>query len=121
MSLVPSPLDLLPVFNAQPGATLLLSPDWVIVGASDDYLAATLTQREAIVGQFIFDAFPDNPEAPEANAVANVRASLAQVLATKQAHEMASQHYDVPDPAQPGHFVERYWQPRHTPVLDAQG
>ena len=54
-----SPVDSLPVFNAQPGATLLLSPEWVIVGASDDYLAATLTQRTVIVGQFIFDAFPD--------------------------------------------------------------
>ena len=116
-----SPLDLLLVFNAQPGATLLLSPDWVIVGANDDYLAATLTQRDVIVGQFIFDAFPDNPEAPEANAVANVRASLEQVLATKQPHDMAPQHYDVPDRTRPGRFVERYWQPRHTPVLDAQG
>ena len=121
MSTTLPPVDLLPVFNAQPGATLLLSPEWVIVGASDDYLAATLTQRAAIVGQFIFDAFPDNPEAPEANAVANVRASLAQVMATGQPHEMAPQHYDVPDPAQPGKFVERHWQPRHTPVLDAAG
>ncbi len=115
------PFDLLAVFNAQPGATLLLSPDWVILGASDDYLAATLTQREAIVGQFIFEAFPDNPQTPEANAVANVRASLQQVLATKQPHTMAPQHYDVPDPTQPGRFVERHWQPRHTPVLDALG
>ncbi|MFD2718609.1 PAS domain-containing protein [Hymenobacter monticola] len=113
--------DLLPVFNAQPGATLLLSPDWVIVGASDDYLAATLTQRDAIVGQYIFDAFPDNPLAPEANAVANVRASLARVMATRQPHDMAPQHYDVPDRAQPGRFVERHWLPRHTPVLDAAG
>lgn len=32
---------MLPVFNAQPGATLLLSPQWVIVAASDDELAAT--------------------------------------------------------------------------------
>ncbi|MBC6698733.1 PAS domain-containing protein [Hymenobacter puniceus] len=114
-------LDFLSVFNAQPGATLLLSPDWVILGASDDYLAATLTQRDTIVGQFIFEAFPDNPQTPEANAVANVRASLQQVMATKRPHEMAPQHYDVPDRTQPGQFVERYWQPRHTPVLDAQG
>ncbi|SFQ68713.1 PAS domain-containing protein [Hymenobacter arizonensis] len=121
MSLAPPPPDLLPVFNALPGANLLLSPDWVIVGASDDYLAATLTQREVIVGQHIFDAFPDNPSTPEANAVANVRASLAQVLATRQPHEMAPQHYDVPDRAQPGRFVERHWLPRHTPVLDAAG
>ncbi|MGI4863351.1 MAG: PAS domain-containing protein [Janthinobacterium lividum] len=111
--------DLLLVFNTQPGATLLLSPDWLIVGASDDYLAATLTQRDTLVGQHIFYAFPDNPHTPEANAVANVRASLQQVLATKEPHEMAPQHYDVPDPARPGQFVERHWQPRHTPVLDA--
>jgi PAS domain S-box-containing protein len=113
--------DLLPVFNALPGANLLLSPGWVIVAASDDYLAATLTERVTIVGQYIFDAFPDNPQAPEANAVANVRASLTQVLATKQPHEMAPQHYDVPNPARPGQFVERHWQPRHTPVLDETG
>jgi signal transduction histidine kinase len=113
--------DLLPVFNAQPGATLLLSPDWVIVGASDDYLAATLTQREVIVGRHIFDAFPDNPLTPEANAVANVRASLTQVMATSRPHDMAPQHYDVPDRTQPGRFVERHWLPRHTPVLDPAG
>ncbi|MDF7815074.1 PAS domain-containing protein [Hymenobacter sp. YC55] len=113
--------NLLSVFNAQPGATLLLSPEWQIVGASNDYLAATLTERDLLVGQYIFDAFPDNPETPEANAVTNVRASLAQVLATKQPHDMAPQHYDVPDPAHPGRFVERYWKPRHTPVLDAAG
>ncbi len=113
--------DLLSVFNAGPGATLLLSPAWVIVGASDDYLAATLTQRDIIVGQFIFDAFPDNPQTPAANAVANVRASLQQVMATKQPHDMDPQHYDVPDQTRPGQFIERYWQPRHTPVLDAAG
>jgi PAS domain S-box-containing protein len=111
----------LPVFNAQPGASLLLSPEWVIVAASDDYLAATLTERGAIVGQYIFDAFPDNPQVPEANGVANVRASLAQVMATRQPHDMAPQHYDVPDRSRPGRFVERHWRPRHTPVLDAAG
>jgi PAS domain S-box-containing protein len=123
MPLAPLPPDLLPlpVFNAMPGATLLLSPEWQIVAASNDYLAATLTQRELIVGQYIFDAFPDNPNAPEADGVANVRASLAQVMATGQPHEMAPQHYDVPDPTQPGRFVERHWLPRHTPVLDTTG
>ncbi|WP_170934876.1 PAS domain-containing protein [Hymenobacter gelipurpurascens] len=121
MPTAPPLLDLLPVFNAQPGATLLLSPEWIIVGASEDYLVATLTERDIIVGQHIFDAFPDNPDAPEANGVANVRASLEQVMATKQPHDMDPQHYDVPDRARPGHFVERHWKPRHTPVLNAAG
>ena len=117
---LPTP-DLLPLFNALPGANLLLAPDLRIVGASDDYLASSLTQRDALIGQFLFDAFPENPEAAVANGEANVRASLAQVLATGRPHEMPPQHYDIPDPAQPGHFVERHWLPRHIPVLDAHG
>ena len=119
-TILPLP-DLLPVFNTQTGANLLLGPDLRIGAASDDYLAATLTERATLVGQFIFDAFPDNPGAPEANAVANLRASLAQVMATRQPHEMAPQHYDVPDRSQPGRSVERHWLLRHTPVLDAAG
>jgi signal transduction histidine kinase len=117
----PGARDFLAVFNALPGANLLLSPKWVIAAASDDYLAATLTERATLVGQFLFEAFPDNPETPKANAVSNVRAALAQVLATARPHEMAPQHYDVPDPAQPGRFVERHWLLRHTPVRDAVG
>jgi PAS domain S-box-containing protein len=109
------------VFNALPGANLLLSPDLRIVAASDDYLAATLTERATIVGQHIFDAFPDNPQAPQAQTVPNVRASLLRVLATRQPHELAPQHHDVPDRTQPGRFVERHWLLRHLPVLDAQG
>ncbi|MBO3270966.1 PAS domain-containing protein [Hymenobacter defluvii] len=61
-------------------------PDLVIVGANDD-LAATLSSPSGIliIGQHIFDVFPDNPETPEVN----VRASLRRVMASKQPHEMA--------------------------------
>jgi signal transduction histidine kinase len=118
-----SPSDLLPtaIFNALPRPYVLLSPDLVIEAVSDAYLRATLTRREQLLGKFIFDAFPDNPQAPEANGVLNLRASLAQVLATGQPHQMAQQHYDVPDPDHPGQFVERHWQPLNAPVLDEHG
>jgi signal transduction histidine kinase len=109
------------LFNALPTPHLLLSPAFVIEAVSDSYLHATLTSRERLVGQYMFDAFPDNPQTPEANGRHNVRASLQQVLATKQPHQLAQQHYDVPDPEHPGQFVERYWQALNAPVLDAQG
>ncbi|SNC68043.1 PAS domain S-box-containing protein [Hymenobacter gelipurpurascens] len=112
---------LLPIFNALPDAYLLLSPALLVEAASDAYLAATLTKREQLVGQYIFDAFPDNPQTPEARAVENLRASLAKVLATGQPHEMAQQHYDVPNPELPGQFVERHWLPRNIPILDELG
>jgi signal transduction histidine kinase len=109
------------LFNALPTPHLLLSPAFVIEAVSDAYLHATLTRREHLVGQYMFDAFPDNPQTPEANGLHNVRASLTQVLATKQPHRIERQHYDVPDPDRPGQFVERHWQALNAPVLDAQG
>jgi signal transduction histidine kinase len=109
------------LFNALPTPHLLLSPAFVIEAVSDSYLHATLTRREHLVGQYMFDAFPDNPQTPDANGMHNVRASLQQVLATGQPHRIVEQHYDVPDPEHPGHFVERYWQALNAPVLDAQG
>jgi signal transduction histidine kinase len=109
------------LFNALPTPHLLLSPALVIEAASDSYLHATLTRREHLVGRYMFDAFPDNPQTPEANSMHNVRASLQQVLATKQPQRIARQHYDVPDPERPGQFVERHWQALNAPVLDAQG
>ncbi len=119
-----SPTDLsalLPVFDALPAPYLLLTPGLLIEAVSEAYLAATLTRRADLLGRHLFDAFPDNPDAPEAQGVSNLRTSLEEVLATGLPHEMARQHYDVPDPARPGHFVERHWLPRNTPVLDAQG
>ena len=113
--------DLLSVFSALPSACLLLSPQFVIEAASDAYLGATATQRAALVGRYVFDAFPDNPNAADVHAVRDVRASLEQVLATGLPHELPLQPYDLPDSARPGQFVERYWQTRNAPVFDAQG
>lgn len=99
----------------------MLSADLLIAEISNAYLADTLTERAHLIGRHVFDVFPNNPQASEAYAVRNLRASLAQVLATGQPQEMARQHYDVPDPQHPGQFVARYWQPRNTPILDAEG
>ena len=115
------PLPLNPVFSVLPSPYLLLTPELVMVAASDAYLAATHTRRDTLLGQYLFDAFPDNPATPQAQATRNLRASLRQVLATGQPHTMPRQRYDVPDPDHPGQFLERYWLPRNAPVLDAAG
>jgi PAS domain S-box-containing protein len=118
---MPASPESVSLFNVLPTPHLLLSPAFVIEAVSDSYLHATLTRREHLVGQYMFDVFPDNPQAPEANGTHNVRASMQQVLATRQPQQIAQQHYDVPDPERPGQFVERYWQALNAPVLDAQG
>ncbi|GAB3309944.1 PAS domain-containing protein [Hymenobacter tenuis] len=112
---------LLSVFTVLPGAYLLLSPELIIKAVSNDYLAATASRREQLLGRPMFEAFPDNPMVPEANAVANLRSSLLQVLSTGQPHEMPLQRYDVQDHDNPGAFLERFWLPRNVPVSDEQG
>jgi len=111
----------LKALETAPVAFLVLSPDLYILTASDLYLEATKTEREALRGRHIFDAFPDNPDLPEADGMKNINASLQEVLRTKKRHVMNFQRYDVPDIAHPGKFITRYWDPSHTPVLDDNG
>lgn len=112
----------LSIFETLPDLYLILSSGLVILTASNAYLNATLTERETLVGKHIFEAFPDNPNTPEANGVNNLKVSLQMVLSTKKPHQMPLQHYDVPRPAfLGGGFEQKYWSPLNTPVLDGQG
>lgn len=110
------------VFAALPGMYLLLSPELTILDASEGYLQATMTSREQIVGRGMFEAFPDNPDDPNATGEANLRASLERVLADRSPDVMAVQRYDVRRPeADGGGFEERFWSPQNVPVLAADG
>lgn len=117
-------LDFKLLFESAPGLFLVLRPaqDFMILGASDAYLRATLTERERIVGRGLFEVFPDNPDDPHATGTSNLRASLERVLATKASDTMAVQKYDIRRPeSEGGGFEERFWSPVNSPVLGADG
>lgn len=107
--------ELKSLFESLPGLYLVLTPDLKIVAVSDAYLKATMTTREGILGRGIFEAFPDNPDEPEATGVSNLRASLERVLLNAAPDTMAIQKYDVRRPD--GVFEERYWSPINSPVV----
>ncbi|MCC9166284.1 PAS domain-containing protein [Pontibacter harenae] len=113
------PKQVLKAFESVPDLYLILSPDLVIFTASDAYLQATRTERNTIEGKYIFDVFPENPAAKEANAVNNLKASFQQVLSSKKPHRMAVQQYDLQ--LTDDKFETRYWEPTNTPVLDKKG
>lgn len=123
MSTAPTPPpDFQALFESAPGLYLVLTPDLRIVGASNAYLEATLTRREAILGRGIFEVFPDNPAEPAATGTRNLRASLESVVRERKPDTMAVQKYDIRRPEdQGGGFEERYWSPRNSPVLGANG
>jgi PAS domain S-box-containing protein len=110
------------LFESAPGLFLVLSPDLRIVAVNDQYLRATMTVRDEIVGRPLFDVFPENPDDPHATGMANVRRSLERVLATKAPDAMAVQKYDIRRPASAGgQYEERFWSPVNSPVLDEAG
>ena len=59
-----------------------MTPDFEIIDANEAYLAATMRQRDSVAGRNMFEAFPDNPCAPEAGAVANLSRSLKRARST---------------------------------------
>jgi PAS domain S-box-containing protein len=117
----PSPIDFQAFFEQSPTACLVLAPDaaFTIVAVTDAYLRATLRRREELVGQGLFEAFPDDPAGPHAIGPRGLRASLEQVLATRAPDTPPPRRYDLPRPD--GGFEERYWSTRTLPLLGRDG
>ncbi|MEH2201296.1 PAS domain-containing hybrid sensor histidine kinase/response regulator [Nostoc sp.] len=110
------------LFESIPGLYIVYSLDLIIVAGSDAYFRATKTKREEVVGQHLFEVFPDNPDDPNATGVQNLRASLESVLKHRQPHTIAMQKYDIRRPElEGGGFEERYWTLTNSPVFDENG
>ncbi len=111
--------DFKTLFEAAPGLFLVLDPELTIVAASDAFLRAAMVERGAIVGRALFDAFPDNPEQPEASGLAGLRASLHRVLRDRAPDVVAPRRFDIRRPD--GSFEPRYWSAFNCPVLAPDG
>ncbi|MBB2899214.1 hypothetical protein FHR75_000002 [Kineococcus radiotolerans] len=107
------------VFDAVLTPYLVLDTDLTIVAVDTAYLHATTRSRGDLLGRFVFDAFPDNPDDPGAWATTSLSASLHRVLETARPDTMPLQKYDVP--AAGGGFLRRWWSPVNAPVLDETG
>ncbi|WP_406466205.1 SpoIIE family protein phosphatase [Streptomyces sp. NBC_00111] len=116
-----SGIDYEAVFQALPAAAALLTTDLLYADVNEAYLRASGRTRGQIVGRYMFDVFPDNPNDPAATGTRNLQASLLRVAATGERDAMALQRYDVEDPDRPGRWEKRYWSPVNAPVVDADG
>ncbi|HWD41065.1 MAG TPA: ATP-binding protein [Fimbriimonas sp.] len=114
--------DFRSLFESAPGLYLVLTPTFDIVAVTNSYLSATLTRREEILGRWLFDVFPDNPDDPKATGTHNLRSSLEAVLRERRSNSMAVQKYDIRRPeSEGGGFEERFWSPINVPSLDENG
>jgi PAS domain S-box-containing protein len=111
------------LFEAAPAPLLVLAaPALDIIAVNDAYLRATMTERAALLGRHVFDAFPPDPDDPDGSGAANLGASLRRVLTTRCTDTMAVQRYPIRRPAaMGGGFEERWWSPVNSPVLGPDG
>ena len=108
-------------FNASSSPYLVLDRELRIRAVNAAYQRATLQPAEALLGTYVFDAFPDNPDAPEAHSVDNLTRSLETVLRHGRRDRMPLQRYDVPSPDRDGGFVFKVWSPTNSPLRNGDG
>jgi PAS domain-containing protein len=114
--------DNLSIFQALPGAYVVMSPDLSVTGATDAFLRATGTRREEILGKGLADILPGSPQGGEANGLGAINLSLQRAVNNRQPDVMAVLRHDLRQPdAAGGQFVERYWSIMSSPVLGVKG
>ncbi|MFJ8717389.1 PP2C family protein-serine/threonine phosphatase [Streptomyces violaceus] len=116
-----SAIEYATVFQALPGMVALLTTEFVYADVNEEFVRVSGRSREQLIGHYLFDVFPDNPNDPAATGMRNLEASLYRVLATGERDTMALQRYDVEDPERPGEWEERYWSPVNAPLLGPDG
>lgn len=116
-----SAIDYQAIFQALPGMVAVLTPDLVYADVNEDFLRYSGRTREQLIGRYLFDVFPDNPNDPKATGVRNLEASLRRVLASGERDTMAIQRYDVQSREHPGEWSERFWSPINAPIRDENG
>ncbi|MGV3570813.1 MAG: PAS domain-containing hybrid sensor histidine kinase/response regulator [Ramlibacter sp.] len=116
------PFDYEGIFRSTASAYLILDTRLVIVEVNTAYLEATSRTRESVLGKHIFDAFPENPNDPQATGVRRLFESLQRVMQSKTRDSLGLLQYDIPvGPPEEGRFEKRFWSPVNSPVLDQEG
>lgn len=96
---------------------MVLDRNLCFVEANLAYLRTTERTRDELIGQNIFDLFPNTGEGGQ-----RLRESFERVLSTGQPDTLALIPYAIPLPISlGGGFEMRFWTAVHTPLFDPQG
>lgn len=109
-------IDFEALFSLSPNPYIVVDRALRIVGMNGAYLKATMRERDELLGQGIFDAFPSDPDSESHRMM---QASFARVLEKGERDELAFIRYDIR--GEDGEMSCRYWSATHTPLMGADG
>lgn len=95
---------------------LLLDADLRIRGVNGTYQTVSMRQRDELLGQFVFDAFPEDPADEQADGCSQLEASLEAAMRRRATDSMPIVRYDIIDPCDPGVFTPKLWSCTNTAV-----
>jgi PAS domain S-box-containing protein len=118
--MIPTP-DFAALFRVSPYPYLVMDLELNIIAANAAYLRSTGRAESELLGRYVFDAFPENPDDPGSTNIAEVRSSLLYAIESGEPHTTAFLRYSVPKAGSEGQFEERFWSTVHTPIKDTTG
>jgi len=113
-------LDLGVVFELSPNPYMILDRELRFVAANPAYERETGVPREQLLGRYVFDAFPSDPDDPENESARQVRESIERAIERRQPDALSLIRYRVPI-GPDGRLVERLWSAFHVPIIDERG
>ncbi|PWJ10194.1 sensor histidine kinase [Jannaschia seohaensis] len=103
------------LLDASPIASLIFTPDLVLLHCNAAHSRASGVSCDALRGRAMFDVFPKNPDAEGPDTEETIRASVRRAIETSAPDEPPIQKHDLP--RADGSFEPRYWRIIHTPVI----
>lgn len=102
------------VFEALPSPFMIIDRELRYVAANAAYLETTGSTLDQLMGQPLFDLFPNPGESGR-----RLRESFQRVLATGESDTLAYIPYPIPN--REGGFTNRYWTAIHVPIMGDDG
>ena len=113
----------LSIFKAIPLPAILIranAPDFTVEDCNDAYTEMSGKSVKELVGNNLFELFPNNPEDPISNSVEELTKLFNEVIETGRENSKNIQRYDI-EVGNSGIFEERYYNQKHTPVFNENG
>jgi serine phosphatase RsbU (regulator of sigma subunit) len=104
------------LFASLPTPHVAVTPDMVVVDASDSYLQLFGLRRADVVGRPIISLFPPDPASLDVDGTPFILQSFTRAAETRRPDPMPVARYDIVDHT--GEIAERYWSHVAFPVVD---
>ncbi len=111
--------DFQKIFESMPSQYVVVDTNRIIVAVTDTFLEMTGKTRSGLIGMEILEAFPDDPDNPEAKGTEILKGSIDRVLESRKIDILPPVRYDLPNAD--GVYEVRWFKPLNAPALNDQG